>query len=91
MELENITIKLHYIKPNIEEWESANNSCQQYEAKLSWFRIAQCTYQTNPWIFDDKKQPAANIYKRGMQKPDTNNQTLPQGLPSRGEQQKKMQ
>ena len=36
---ENSTSKLHYIKPRIEEWESAHNSCRQYEIKLSRKRI----------------------------------------------------
>ena len=53
-------------------------------SNMSWFRITQCIYQTNLWIFDDKKRPTANMYKRVMQKPDTNNQTLPcEVLPNR--------
>ena len=38
-EWENSTSKLHYIKPHIKEWESAYNSCRQYEVKLSRIRI----------------------------------------------------
>ena len=38
-ELENNTSKLHYIKPHIEEWESAHNSNRQYKIKLSRIRI----------------------------------------------------
>ena len=38
-EWENNTSKLHYIKPRIEEWESAHNSNRQYEVKLSRIRI----------------------------------------------------
>ena len=32
--MEKNTNKLHYIKPCIEEWESAHNRCRQYEVKL---------------------------------------------------------
>ena len=35
----NNTCKLHYIKPRIEEWESAYNSCRQYEVKLSRIKL----------------------------------------------------
>ena len=34
-EWENNNIKLHYVKPHIEEWESAHICCRQYEVKLS--------------------------------------------------------
>ena len=36
---ENSTSKLHYIKPHIKVWESAYNSCRQYDVKLSKIRI----------------------------------------------------
>ena len=38
-EWENGNNKLHYIKPQIEEWESAYNSCRQYkvtEQDMDW-------------------------------------------------------
>ena len=35
MEWENSTSKLYYIKPRIEEWGNAHNSCRKYEAKLA--------------------------------------------------------
>ena len=31
--------KLYYMKPSIEEWENAHNSCRQYEGKLSMICI----------------------------------------------------
>ena len=34
-EWKNSTSKLHYIKLSIEEWESAQNNCSQYDVKLS--------------------------------------------------------
>ena len=37
--IENNTSKLHYIKPCIEEWESAQNRFRQYEFKLSRIHI----------------------------------------------------
>ena len=37
---------LQYIKAHIEEWESAHNSCRQYEVKLSRLSIGQ-TGQTH--------------------------------------------
>ena len=39
-EWENSTSKLHYIKPCIEDWESAHNSCRQYKFKPSRIHIA---------------------------------------------------
>ena len=38
-EWENSSSKLHYIKPSIEKWESAHNSCRQCEIKLSRIHI----------------------------------------------------
>ena len=43
-ELENSSSKLHYIKPHIEEWESAHSSCRQYEVKLSMINIDTLDY-----------------------------------------------
>ena len=59
---ENNTSKLHYITPRIEVWESAHSSCRHY-----W------THQTNPWTFDDKKQPTIRMWKFSMWKPVTDN------------------
>ena len=36
---ENSKSKLHYIKPQIEKWESTHNSCRQFEVKLNRLRI----------------------------------------------------
>ena len=38
-EWENSNSKLYYIKPHIEDWESAHNSCRQYKVKLSRISI----------------------------------------------------
>ena len=35
----NSTRTLYCIKPRIEEWESADSGCRQYEIKISRFRI----------------------------------------------------
>ena len=45
-EWENSTSKQHYFKPRIEEWESAYNSCRQYEIKPSriWIGHTRLTY-----------------------------------------------
>ena len=43
---ENNSAKLHYIKPRIEEWENAYNSCWRHEVKLSRIRIGH-TRQTH--------------------------------------------
>ena len=51
-ELENSNSKLHHFKPSIKEWESAHNSCRQYEVKLSRLSIGHTRLT---WIFDDKK------------------------------------
>ena len=47
-EWENNTSKLHYIKPRIEECESARNSCRQYEVKLSRIRIGHTRLTHGP-------------------------------------------
>ena len=50
---------------------------RQNEVKLSRLHIGLM----NTWIFDDYKCPETNLPKCDMQKPDTNNQTLPRGVP----------
>ena len=54
--------KLHYIKPRIEEWGSAHNSCRQYEFKLSRIHIGY-TRLTNPQTFDVEEYPTTNMWK----------------------------
>ena len=48
------TSKLHYIKPHIHEWESAYNSCRQYEAKLR--RIGH-TRQIHGYLMSKNEPP----------------------------------
>ena len=55
-EWENSTSKLQYIKPYIEEWESAYNSCWQYEMKLSTIQIGH-TRLTHEHLMARNKPP----------------------------------
>ena len=62
-EWENNTRKLHYIKPHIEEWESAHNSCRQYEVKLNRLHIGHTTRLTNGHLMlrNDQQQTCRNV------------------------------
>ena len=73
---DNSTSKLHYIKPRIEEWESAYKSCRKYEVQLSRIRIGH-TRLTHGHLMSRNDQPPTCI----IRKPNTNNKTLPTRLP----------
>ena len=52
---ENSASMLYYIKPPIEMYESAHNSCRQYDVKLSRIRIGH-TRLTHGHLMSKKKQ-----------------------------------
>ena len=80
--------QLHYIKPCIEEWKSAYNSCRQYEVKLSkiWIGNSQLTHGH---LMSEMNHQ--NLQKCSMWKINTNNKTLPTRLPPMEGQQKEIQ
>ena len=77
----NSTSKLYYVKPLIEQWESAHNSCRQYQTKLSRIRIEQ-TRLTHGHLISINNQHL---------KPETDNKTFPTRLLAIEGQQKKTQ
>ena len=56
-EWENIISKLHYIKPHIEEWESAHNSYRHYKVKPSRIRIGHTVLTHRNLMSRNNQQP----------------------------------
>ena len=56
-EWENSSSKLHYIKPSIEEWESAHYSFRQHEVKLSRIRIGHIRIAHGFLMTRNEQQP----------------------------------
>ena len=82
-EWKNDTSKLHYIKPCIEEWESAHNSCGQYEVKLSRMRIGYTRVTQGHFISRNNQQPTC------MWKTEPSSKTLPARLSQLRDSRKK--
>ena len=56
-EWENNTSRLHYIKPRIIEWESANNNCKYYEVKLKKIHIGHTRLTHGHLMSRNNQQP----------------------------------
>ena len=63
----NSTSKLRNIKPRMEEWESAHNSCRQYEIKLSRLRIGHTRLTQGYLMLRNEQQPKCNYAICGNQ------------------------
>ena len=63
----NNTSKLHYIKPRIEEWESAHNRNRQYEVKLSRIRIGHTRLTHGHLMTRNSQQPTCGSAACGNQ------------------------
>ena len=87
-EWENSTSKLHYIKPRIEEWESAHNSNRKYEVKLSRIHIGHTRLTHGHLMTRNSQKPTCGSATCGNQK--FNNKTLPTRLPPIEGQQKEI-